>query len=44
MEDFFVCKPRSETALYDFMSHAENSVKSVAKAQIGTVPSNDTGQ
>lgn len=44
MEDFFVCKPRSETAPYDFMSHVENGVKSVTKAEIGTVHSSDTGQ
>ena len=44
MEDFFVCKPRSEAALYDFMSYAENSVKSVTNPKIGTVNSSDTGQ
>lgn len=44
MEDFFVCKPRSEAALYDFMSYTENSVKSVTNPKIGTVNSSDTGQ
>ena len=44
MEDLFVCKPRSEVAPYDFMSHAENGVISVTKAEIGTVNSSDTGQ
>lgn len=44
MENFFVRKPRSEAALYDFMSYAENGVKSVIKAEIGTVHSDDTGQ
>lgn len=29
MADFFVYKQRFEPALYDFMSHVENGVKSV---------------
>lgn len=28
MADFFVCKPQPKSALYVFMSHAENGVKS----------------
>ena len=28
MTDFFVCKQRFELALYDFVFHAENGVKS----------------